>query len=269
MISFAPCKINLGLHIIGKRPDGYHDLETCFYPVPWADIVEIIGAKETTFSATGIHIPGPAQDNLCLKAYRLLAQDFQLPPVHIHLHKVLPSGAGLGGGSSDGAHTLRLLNESHGLQLSDSDLVGYAARLGSDCPFFIYDSPMIGTGRGEILRKTTLSLSGKFMVLLRPDIHVSTAEAFRTVKPGKRKHGIADIIANRAISDWRDTLENDFEPGLIKAFPLIGELKERLYQAGALYASMSGSGSSVFGLFQQPVGLSAFDPFVIWSGVLP
>ncbi|HYG20043.1 MAG TPA: 4-(cytidine 5'-diphospho)-2-C-methyl-D-erythritol kinase [Ohtaekwangia sp.] len=269
MISFAPCKINLGLHIIGKRPDGYHDLETCFYPVPWTDIVEIIDGEKTAFTSTGIQIPGAAEDNLCLKAYRVLARDHTLPPVHIHLHKVLPSGAGLGGGSSDGAHTLRLLNEKFSLHLSADELIRYAAALGSDCPFFIHNSPMIGTGRGEILRGIPLSLSGKYLVLLKPGIHVSTAEAFRTVKPAKRTRPIADIITTIPVTHWKNTLENDFESGLFNSFPVIGELKESLYRAGALYASMSGSGSSVFGIFQQPVGLSAFEPFIIWAGLLP
>src|SRR6478609_5739899 len=183
MISFPPCKINLGLQVVSKRPDGYHNIETCFYPIPWTDILEIIPADVLAFSNSGISIPGKQEENLCLKAYELLRKNFDLKPVKIHLHKVIPMGAGLGGGSSNAAHTLRMLNTIFNLQLNNDQLRQYASQLGSDCSFFIEDEPMMGTGRGEVLENTSVNLKDKFIVLVKPDLHVPTAEAYSGVKP--------------------------------------------------------------------------------------
>jgi 4-diphosphocytidyl-2-C-methyl-D-erythritol kinase len=269
MISFPPCKINLGLNVIAKRVDGYHDIETCFYPIPWTDIVEVIPSQSLTFTTSGHSIPGQATDNLCLKAYQLLQQKFDLPPVKIHLHKVLPTGAGLGGGSADAAHTLRLLNHVFSLNQSAGDLRKFAARLGSDCAFFVEDKPMIGKGRGEILEPTSLVLSNKFVVLINPGIHVSTVLAYAGVSPGLHSKRVAEIVSANDFLHWRTELKNDFEESVFKQQPRIQKIKETLYQQGAFYASMSGSGSTVFGLFNQQVNLrNHFPEMMYWGGLL-
>jgi len=265
MVTFPPCKINLGLGVIRKREDKYHDIETCFYPIPLTDVLEVLPATTVSFEISGNAIPGDASDNLCLKAYRLLQKDFDLPPVKIFLHKVIPSGAGLGGGSSDGAHTLRLLNEVFGLRLSAEKLKEYALQLGSDCPFFIEDRPMLGSGRGEELKPVSVDLSGKFIVLVKPDVHVSTAEAYGGVTPAVPQMPVKDILQKRVV-DWKDVLKNDFETSVFAKYPQIGAIKEKFYQHGALYASMSGSGSAVFGIFEKPVDLkTSFPNDFFWS----
>jgi len=254
MISFPFCKINLGLRVTARRPDGYHELETCFYPLPWTDVLEIIPAAPHAFHTTGYTIPGKEEDNLCLKAYRLLQHDFNLPPVQIHLHKIIPMGAGLGGGSSDAAFVLRTLNDIFALNLSVQKLQEYAARLGSDCSYFIQDKAMLGTGRGEILTPIEVSLQRLHYVLVKPDIHVSTAEAYAGIVPRPAEKSITQIL-QQPIATWRHNLVNDFEYTVFVKHPLIADIKATLYNQGALYASMSGSGSSVFGLFAQPVDL--------------
>jgi 4-diphosphocytidyl-2-C-methyl-D-erythritol kinase len=254
MTSFPPCKINLGLHIISKREDGFHDLETCFYPVPWTDILEIIPAKELAFTYSGNAIPGREEDNLCLRAYHLLKADFNIAPVKIHLHKIIPIGAGLGGGSADAAYTLRLLNEIFDLSLSVDQLKNYAPKLGSDCCFFVQDKPMLGTGKGEILTEIDISLKGFYLVIVKPTIHVSTQEAYSGISPKRPTTKIQEIL-KRPVADWKEVLKNDFEESIFKKYPAIAEIKNRFYSNGAIYASMSGSGSSVFALFEKPVEL--------------
>ncbi len=248
MVVFPHCKINLGLHVISKREDGYHNIETCFYPVPWTDILEIIPAKEFSFTSSGLMIPGKDQDNLCIKAYHHLQTHFDLAPVKIHLHKVLPTGAGLGGGSSDAAFTLRLLNSVFDLKLNPIQLRKFAAQLGSDCSFFVEDKPMLGSGRGEQLVDLPLSLKGLYMVLVKPDIHVSTADAYAGVKPHTPHQTLTDILT-LPVAEWKDHLVNDFEKSVFAKYPAIEAIKKEFYDHGALYASMSGSGSSVFGIF--------------------
>lgn len=268
MVTFPPCKINLGLNILSKRPDGYHNLETCFYPVPWTDILEIIPASSFSFSCTGLEIAGDANDNLCVKAFRLLQQDFRIGEVKIHLHKILPSGAGLGGGSSDAASTLKLLNSLFDLRLSGDSLKAYATQLGSDCSFFIETKPMLGEGRGEQLHTVDVTLAGKFLVLIKPDIHVSTAEAYSAVVPKTPTHKLSDVLTG-GIQCWRGNLVNDFEVSVFARYPEINLIKNRLYALGARYASMSGSGSSVYGIFEHSVELKAeFPGASYWSGVL-
>jgi 4-diphosphocytidyl-2-C-methyl-D-erythritol kinase len=239
MIAFPPCKINLGLNVLRRRADNYHDIETCFYPIPWTDILEVIPSNRFEFTTSGNVIPG--DDNLCIKAYQLL----DAPPAKIHLHKIIPTGAGLGGGSSDAALTLRLLNDVFALGLSKTQLRSLAAQIGSDCAFFIDDVPMIGTGRGDILTPADISLKGKFIVVVKPDVHVSTAEAYADVVPKESKLDLSDLNA----------LKNDFEESVFEKHPLIGSIKKQLYGAGAMYASMSGSGSAVYAIFDN-----AFDP---------
>lgn len=248
MVAFPPCKINLGLNILRKRSDGYHDIDTCFYPIPWSDILEIIPSDEFSFSLSGNTIPGEDHDNLCVKAYRMMQAVYSLPAVKMHLHKIIPTGAGLGGGSSDAAWTLRLLNDLFGLNLSKEVLKEYAARLGSDCAFFVHDIPMIGSGRGEVLTPVKISLKGKHLVLVKPDIHVSTAEAYKGITPAEPVHKISDVLG-MPISEWKKFLVNDFEKTVAKKFKVIEEIKEKLYKTGADYASMTGSGSAVYGIF--------------------
>ena len=268
MVTFPPCKINLGLHVIEKRPDGFHNLETCFYPVQWTDILEIVKADRFGFSSSGNPIPGAIDQNLCIKAYNLLAGDYNLSPVQIHLHKIIPIGSGLGGGSADAAYTIRLLNEIFELRLSAQEMMSYAAQLGSDCAFFIQNSPMIGKGRGELLSEIHLDLRGKFLVLVNPNIHVSTAEAYAGVRPVLPSSGIPDIL-KRPIIEWRDLLKNDFEASVFEKYPSIMELKNSLYALDAVYASMSGSGATVFGIFDAPIDVTKhFADSTAWAGYI-
>lgn len=249
MVTFPNCKINLGLHITGKRPDGFHELETVFYPVPLKDILEVVSSTTLQFQSTGIDIPGNPGSNLCLKAYHLLKEDFpQLPPVQMHLHKIIPMGAGLGGGSADGAFALQLLNDKYFLGLSPTQLMKYALQLGSDCPFFILNQPCYATGRGEDLTPIKLDLSGYRFVIVHPGIHINTKWAFEQIQPGLPARSIKEII-QLPIQDWKYYLSNDFESPIKQNYPAIEAIKLALYKDGAIYASMSGSGSTVFGIY--------------------
>jgi 4-diphosphocytidyl-2-C-methyl-D-erythritol kinase len=264
MVSFPPCKINLGLRVLDKRSDGYHNLETCFYPVPWTDILEVIKSDTFSFTTSGAPIPGDLADNLCVHAYRLLETDNDVEPVRIHLHKIIPAGAGLGGGSSDAAHTLRLLNEVCQLGLSRNDLIDFAAQLGSDCAFFVDDVPMIGTGRGEILSPISLPSIPEFLVLVNPGIHVSTAEAFTGIRSDASAPSVTECLTE-APASWKHVLKNDFEETVFMKYPSIEIIKEKLYALGATYASMSGSGSTVYGFFdEQPVLDDSFETGTVW-----
>ena len=266
MIAFPTCKINLGLRVPSKRQDGYHNIETIFYPIPLTDVLEAIRQHESvnqsvSFSFSGLPISGKEEDNLCIKAYYLLKEKFpELPPIQAHLHKVIPMGAGLGGGSSDGAFMLRLLNQLFSLQLSDEALCEYALKLGSDCPFFIHNSPCYAEGRGELLEPLSLSLKDYQIALVYPALHVSTAMAFselnRNTTPIEYSNYLKDII-RLPITEWKDELVNEFEIPVMKQFPEIAEIKSTLYDAGALYASMTGSGSTVFALFDKS---ATFEP---------
>ncbi len=253
MILFPACKINLGLRILKKRSDGYHDLETVFYPVAIHDALEIIEIKESTFQFTtsGLPINGSIELNLCVKAYNLLKKEFpNLPPVHIHLHKNIPMGAGLGGGSSNGAATLLVLNSKLNLGLSENQLIDYALQLGSDCPFFIVNKPCFATGRGEHLTPVSLNLSLYQLVIINPGIHVSTAWAFSQSHFSANQIPLQQII-DLPITEWKHQLINDFEQPVFKHHLEIKILKALMYQQGALYASMTGSGSTVFGIFEK------------------
>jgi len=252
MLAFPNAKINLGLQIISKRPDGYHNIVSCLYPIPWYDVLEIIPSKTFDFKQTGQLIPGNKDENLCVKAYQLLQTKYDLPPVSIHLHKAIPTGAGLAGGSADCAFTLRLINQVFNLGLKAAELENYAAQLGSDCPFFIQNLPAIATGRGTHLSPISLDLAGYFMVLIYPDIHVSTKEAYQGVIPQTPQYGLIENILN-PVSEWKSKIENDFEKSIFQLKPQISQIKEYLYSKGAVYASMSGSGSTIFGLFKEDV----------------
>lgn len=265
MVCFPPCKINLGLNVLRKRSDGYHDIETCFYPVAWTDILEVIPSKAFAFTSSGDAIPGDASDNLCVRAYRLLEKDYSLPPVQIHLHKLLPTGAGLGGGSSDAAWTLRALDEMFNLKLTKEELKHKAAALGSDCAFFIDDQPMLGSGRGEVLTPIDVSLKGMYLAIVKPEVHISTAQAYAGVVPHVPPDSLVDVLRG-GFDSWRTHLKNDFEISVFHKFPVVGEVKHALYRAGAVYACMSGSGSAVFGIFTDKPELPAFDNATVWVG---
>ncbi len=269
MIVFPNAKINLGLNITEKRGDGFHTIQSCFLPVQWQDILEIIPAKKTTFKSSGIDIPGKPENNLCLKAYQLLKKDFQLPNVEIYLHKIIPIGAGLGGGSADAAFTLKVLNQLFELYLDDFILEEYAEKIGSDCPFFIKNKPTLALEKGTVFEAINTNLSGKHIVLVYPNIHISTAEAYAGIKPQKPTFSIKDIIENHPITEWENLLKNDFEASIFPNHPQLSKIKNQLYALGASYASMSGSGSTIYGIFgQKPELGSIFPNFMIWEGTL-
>jgi 4-diphosphocytidyl-2-C-methyl-D-erythritol kinase len=263
VIVFPNCKINLGLQVLQKRSDGFHDIETIFYPVPLKDALEIVvaqkGAQQSTIVNYGTPVKGDATDNLCMKAWHMLKKDFpDLPAVQIHLLKNIPMGAGLGGGSADGAFMLQLLNNKFHLELSPQQLIRYGLQLGSDCPFFIINKPCFATGRGEILETVTIDLSSWQLVLANPGIHVDTGWAFSQLnvndslmKPASLKQAIV-----QPPDTWRHHLINDFEIPVFSKYPHIKALKENLYNMGAVYAAMSGSGSTVFGLFDNKKSLA-------------
>lgn len=256
MVLFPNCKINLGLNIIRKRTDGYHDLETIFYPAKWTDALEIIEAKtpgdEIQFTHSGLDIDVSLQNNLCFKAYQLIKKDFpKLPSLKMHLHKNVSIGAGLGGGSSDGAFTLKLLNQKFNLGLSTEKLLDYAIQLGSDCPFFIINKSCFAQGRGEILEPIDLDLSPyKIFITNPPGVQINTAWAFSKITPSLPAKSIMEII-QQPVDTWRGEIKNDFEEVIFERYPHIRTIKENFYNAGALYSSMSGSGSSVFALFTK------------------
>ncbi len=251
MIQFPNCKINLGLSILAKRADGYHELETVFYPIAVSDALEILPAANLTMTQSGIAVPGDPAQNLCLKAYHLLKKDFpNLTAVQIHLHKNIPMGAGLGGGSSDGTAALIILNQQFSLGLNDQQLIDYASQLGSDCPFFVHNKACHATGRGEILTPIHLDLSNYQFLLVHPGVHIATAWAFQQLNPHTKSESIQSII-EKPITDWKNSLINDFEAPVFKAEPTLSAIKDQLYQLGAIYGSMSGSGSSLFGIFPK------------------
>lgn len=254
MLVFPNAKINLGLQITERLPNGYHSINTCIYPIPLKDALEFVPAKKkTSFSATGSSIPSDGKDNLVLRAYKLLKKDFQLPELEVHLHKNIPTGAGLGGGSSDAAFMLSALNDYFQLFLDDSFLEDYASQLGSDCPFFIANQPALATGTGTELEKLDLSLKGLQMILINPGIHISTQEAYAGVSPKSSPINLKELLLSKDFERWKLELENDFELSIFQKHPLLAEIKEELYHKGAVYAAMSGSGSSIFGLFKNDI----------------
>lgn len=255
MITFPNAKINLGLDIVEKRPDGYHNLETVFYPIPLCDILEITpttekDAPDYTFKMYNAVFDGNDDDNLVIKAYKALAADYKLPKVDISLYKHIPTGAGLGGGSADAAFALKMLNEIAALGLTAEELRTYAARIGADCAFFIDNTPAYATGIGNILTPTECSIAGYYLVLVKPDIHVSTKDAYALVTPQKPQVPLTSI-AKRPIGQWKGEMKNDFEKSIFAKYPEMAKIKDDLYSMGAVYASMSGSGSSFFGIFKE------------------
>lgn len=274
MIVYPNCKINLGLHILRKRADGFHDLETVFYPIRFTDILEVIPDRNTKeqsvqYTQSGLSIDGDPAANLCVRAYELLKKEYpRLPAVRIYLHKKIPTGAGLGGGSADASFTLSLLNDYFKLEIPDLRLQELSLELGSDCPFFILNKPCYATGRGEILEPVAVDLSGYTLVIVNPGLHVSTAKAFAGVRPAIPAKSIKEIIA-QPVSSWVEELVNDFEKPLFYEYPEIAAIKEELYHKGAVYASMSGSGSTVYGLFPAGKPLILNLPPAYFIKVLP
>jgi 4-diphosphocytidyl-2-C-methyl-D-erythritol kinase len=270
MIYFSPAKINLGLQILARREDGFHNLRSVMVPIGLCDILEINQQSGNDapllFSRSGLRLEDDPERNLCVRAWKLMAAERDLPGVAIHLHKQIPVGAGLGGGSSNASAVLKALNSLPGTPVPEKRMEDLAARLGSDCPFFLHDVPMLMEGRGEILSRVEFSLKGHYLVVLFPCIHISTAEAYAAVTPSVPPVHLKELIA-LPVSQWKNSVVNDFEKSAFALHPLLQELKEALYRAGALYASMSGSGSSLYGIFGTPPELPGdLRDLVIWNG---
>lgn len=256
MITFPNAKINLGLQVTERRPDGYHNLDTVFYPIPLHDALEVTVAEDADYDCrlhlSGVEIEGETDNNLVVRAYRLLAADYTLPSVDVHLHKHIPTGAGLGGGSADASYMLRLLNDMFALNIPSSQLEAYATQLGADCPFFINNIPVYATGIGNEFHPIDIDLKGWHIVVVKPDVFVSTKEAYSMVRPQKPEVTLDKKIV-RPIEEWKDTISNDFEKGIFAIHPELNDIKNNLYELGAIYATMSGSGSALFGLFKEEV----------------
>lgn len=255
MITFPNAKINLGLNITSRRSDGYHNLETIFYPVQIKDALEVIESAEMSFETSGIEIPGHANENLCLQAYDLLRKDFDLPNIAIHLHKQIPIGAGLGGGSADAAFFIKLINEKFQLSLDVKTMQSYCRKLGADCAFFIENKPLFAFEKGDVFEEVNLDLTAYHLVLIMPPVHVSTGEAYRGVKPKQPQQSLKELI-KLPVEDWQGKITNDFEDHILKNHPQIRGVKLALLEAGALFALMSGSGASVYGIFKEKVDLT-------------
>jgi 4-diphosphocytidyl-2-C-methyl-D-erythritol kinase len=251
MIVFPNAKINIGLFVLNKRPDGFHNLESIFYPINWVDILEIVPSKTFQFTTSGLNIDGEITNNLVVKAYRLIKENHDIPACHIHLHKQIPMGAGLGGGSADAAFTLTLLNRLFGLNIERTLLLKYADQLGSDCPFFIENTPKFVKGKGEVLEDVGLNLKGYYIKLIYPNIHISTKQAFNglninsTNRPCLKNSTVSDLLTSPT------KITNDFESTVFHQFPELKKIKQQLLNEGAFYASMTGTGSTLYGLFKN------------------
>jgi len=277
MICFPNAKINIGLNIVSKRNDGFHNIETVFYPIKLTDILEftkinfkkhIKQTKETTFIQTGINLSIANEKNICYKAYNLLAKEYSLPPLHIHLHKIIPFGAGIGGGSADAAFMIKELNNYFNLKLSKIKLENYASKIGSDCAFFINNKPTFAYERGNKFKNIELNLKGYHILLIKPNIFVSSADAFSGIIAKPFENSLIDLI-KKPIAEWKNSIYNDFETTVFKKYPELTQIKKNIYNLGAIYASMSGSGSSIFGIFnKKPKNLYFFKNYFIWSGLL-
>lgn len=271
MIVFPPVKINLGLYITNKRNDGFHDLETVFYEIPLCDILEIHEKKNSRFISTGLNIPETnAENNLCVKAANLFYEKYNISEIEqaaIHLHKIIPMGAGLGGGSSDAVYTLKSLYAYYDIDFNKKDMFEMSTKLGSDCAFFIDGGAAFASGRGEVLNKIELDLSGYYIVIIKPNVHVSTAQAFANISPKNPPKNWKDELLNTPLDNWKTFLKNDFEESIFPLFPEIKKVKEKLYDKGALFAIMSGSGASVFGVFKSVIDLSNTFPkeYFVWQ----
>lgn len=256
MITFPNAKINIGLFVTEKRQDGFHNIESIFYPIQWNDVLEAIPSEIFEFTTTGLVIDGDSDSNLCVKAYQLLKNDFNIPPIKAHLHKVIPMGAGMGGGSSDGAFMLKLLNELFELNLTTEQLQNYARKLGSDCAFFIENKPVFAFNKGDEFEEVEFNLKEKKVLCVYPNVHVTTAEAYGGINPQKAKFDLRNVNS-LSISSWKDNVVNDFEKHIFEHHPILKEIKTKLYNQGALYAAMSGSGSTLFGVFDEELDVQS------------
>ncbi|MDR0812092.1 MAG: 4-(cytidine 5'-diphospho)-2-C-methyl-D-erythritol kinase [Paludibacter sp.] len=271
MKNFPNAKINIGLNIIERRADGYHNIETVFYPACLHDVLEISPSlqggvtEDYLFFQNGIPATDDTENNLIIKALRLLKEDFAIPPVEIAIEKNIPTGAGLGGGSADAAFTLKMLNEIFNLRLTNNQLESYAARLGADCPVFIRNKPIFATGTGNIFSPVNISLKEYYLLLVKPNIYVSTPAAYAQVTPCKPEKSISELLKN-PIESWKTLIFNDFEKSVFRQFPVIDKIKTQIYELGAVYASMSGSGSAVYGIFAYPPPLPDFQDCFVWKG---
>jgi 4-diphosphocytidyl-2-C-methyl-D-erythritol kinase len=250
MILFPPAKINLGLRVLFKRSDNYHEIDTCMVPIPFYDVLELLPSDEFKFIQTGLTVDGDPEQNLCVKAFRLMEKHFQVPNVYMHLRKEIPMGAGLGGGSADAAYVLRGLRDLFVPALGNDKLEELAAQLGSDCPLFIEDSARMASGRGEVLSAVELDLKGYYLKIVNPGIHIGTAEAYSGIEFPKEPESVRSVVS-APVQEWKDRLFNDFEVSAFKRHPELSEIKEKLYAEGAIYAAMSGSGSTMFGIYEQ------------------
>ncbi|MGP8215289.1 MAG: 4-(cytidine 5'-diphospho)-2-C-methyl-D-erythritol kinase [Bacteroidia bacterium] len=273
MICFPNAKINIGLRILEKRADGYHNIESIFYPIGWSDALELIpvdGYGKIELNLSGIPVPGRRNDdNLCVKLYKLLLKKYKLPSVKVWLHKAIPIGAGLGGGSSDAAHFVKMLNNLFDLKLSNEEMKSYVATLGSDCVFFIENIPVLASGRGEVTEAIKLDLGSYFIAIVYPEIPISTPFAYGLVSPKQRNDSLKAAILSKKPGEWENSVSNDFEKPLFEKYPLIEEVKNTIYKEGALYTSLTGSGSAVYGIFDKKVDIATkFPDFKTWSGEL-
>jgi len=269
MITFPNAKINLGLQITGRLPNGYHTINTGIYPIPLHDVLEAIPSKKTSFTSSGIQIPGNPKENLILKAYKLLKKDYQLPELDIHLLKTIPMGAGLGGGSSDASAMLTMLNEELQLFLDEAILEEYAAQLGSDCPFFIQNQPALATGTGTDTDDLQLDLSGYHLLVINPGIHISTKAAYAGTSPRAPEIDLKETLESKDFELWQRSLTNDFETSVFNQYPELVGIKARMYELGALYAAMSGSGSTLFGIFSRPADTTDFEETAYFTKAMP
>ncbi len=260
MLSFSPCKINLGLHVVEKREDGYHNLETSFYPINWTDAIEVLESsdnQEFELKTSGLRVEGDLKDNIIYKAYLLLKEQHPIPPIKVILHKVIPMGAGLGGGSSNAATFINLVNSKFNLNIPIEERRKMASKLGSDCAFFIESTPVYATQKGNVFEPLHLDLSKYHILIVYPAIHSNTGLAYKGVTPKASDINLKHVLETMPVKEWKHHLKNDFEGSVIKAYPEIGEVKQTLYDHGALYACMSGSGSAVFGIFEK-------EPNITW-----
>jgi len=271
MICFPNSKINIGLNIVNKRHDGFHDIETIFYPVGLCDVLEFVKIpgkgklKSIEFQNSGIKVGKKIENNLCVKAYHMLEKDFELPALSIHLHKIIPIGAGLAGGSSNAAFMIKALNDEFNLNLSVPQMRNYAQRLGSDCSFFIENTPAFAWEKGNKLKPIKINLTGYYLVLIYPCINVNTSEAYAKITPQQPKTSLEELI-HYPVKDWANHIFNHFENEIFQKYPEIKTLKTQLYQYGALYTSLSGSGSTVYGIFDKTVNIKEkFENFFVWE----
>jgi len=271
VLSYSNAKINIGLNIVEKRKDGFHNIETIFYPIAMRDAIEIVDSKQDTsytFSATGIPINIEAKDNIVVKAYELIRSKYNFPAQDIHLHKCIPFGAGLGGGSANAAYMIKLLNQKFNLGMSHTEMEEAVSQLGSDCAFFIKNEPAFANMKGEQLSSINLDLTGYHFLLIKPDIHISTPEAYANIKPQRPETSLKELI-KAPLENWKNLIKNDFEGSIFPKHPELSQIKEELYAHGALYAAMSGSGSSMFGIFkEEPLVLPQWAKHFHWKVTL-